>query len=85
MAKRKITVTVDEEHVEILKRLDESTSSVVNMALTEHFERRARSEALRMMLDQWDREFGPTDDPASKADARAAFDEADGILPRQTA
>lgn len=85
MAKRKITVTVDEEFVEILRRLDESASSVVNQALAEHFERRGSNEALGMMLDEWDRKFGPVDDPALEADARAAFEEAEGIIPRQTA
>lgn len=86
MAKRKITVTVDEELVEVLRQLDAgSISSVVNNALTEHVEKLGRLKALGMMLDEWDREFGPVDDPALEADARAAFDEAAGIIPRQTA
>ena len=84
MAKRKITVTVDEEYVEILRRLDESTSSVVNKALSVYFEHRARNDALGQMLDEWDRKFGPTGGEFLD-DAQAAFDEAAGIIPRQTA
>lgn len=86
MAKRKITVTVDEEHVDRMKRLHgESVSSIVNRALVAYFEHRARNDALGQMLAGWDREFGPVNDPALEADARAAFDEAEGIIPRRTA
>lgn len=85
MAKRKITVTVDEELVDWLRAVDTgSVSGVVNQALVELRERRAQNEALGMMLDEWDREFGPTDG-AYLADAQAAFDEAAGMLPRRTA
>lgn len=86
MAKRKITVTVDEQLVERMKRLHgETVSSVVNKALIVYFEHRARNDALGQMLAEWDRRFGPVNDPALEADAQAAFDEAAGIIPRQTA
>lgn len=85
MAKRKITVTVDEELVEALKQLGgESVSAVVNRALSEHIERLERREALGRMLDDWDRELGPTS-PESEASAKAAFDELDGIEFRESA
>lgn len=79
MAKRKITVTVDEEIVEQAHLLGvESLSAVVNEALTVHVERLARRAALRELLDTWEREFGPVSEAAA-ADARAAFDELDGV------
>lgn len=85
MAKRKITVTIDEELVDQLKNLGgENVSAVVNQALGEHVERLERLEALSRMIDDWDRELGPTS-PESQASAKAAFDEVDGIDLRATA
>ena len=85
MAKRKITVTVDEELVERAKRLGgQNVSAVVNQALGEHVERLERHEAMTRMIDDWDRELGPTS-PASQARAKAAFDELDGMDLRATA
>ena len=79
MAKRKITVTVDEEVVEQARLLGEShLSAVVNEALTQHVEQLARRMALRKLLDRWDAELGPVPD-ADVAAARAAFDELDGM------
>lgn len=78
MAKRKITVTVDEYLVDRLRKLPgDSVSAVVNQALSEHVERLERLEALDRMLEDWDRELGPTS-PAAQARAKAAFDELDG-------
>jgi post-segregation antitoxin (ccd killing protein) len=75
MAKRKITVTVDEGLVEQAQLLGvESLSAVVNEALAAHVERLARREALRRLLDDWDLEHGPVSDAAA-TEARAAFDE----------
>lgn len=78
MAKRKITVTVDEELVAQAHLLGvESLSAVVNQALAAHVERLARRAALRQLLDNWERELGPVSDVAA-AEARATFDELDG-------
>ncbi|MGH8907254.1 MAG: type II toxin-antitoxin system CcdA family antitoxin [Egibacteraceae bacterium] len=79
MAKRKITVTVDEEVVEQARLLGmDNFSAVVNEALTAHVERLARGAALDELLDDWERKFGPVSEAAA-AEARAAFDEVDGI------
>ncbi|MGH2706691.1 MAG: type II toxin-antitoxin system CcdA family antitoxin [Actinomycetota bacterium] len=52
MAKRKITVTVDEDLVELARRLGvETLSGVVNEALAAHLERLARRAALRQLLE----------------------------------
>jgi post-segregation antitoxin (ccd killing protein) len=78
MAKRKITVTVDEELVAQAQQLGEANlSAVVNEALGRHVERLVRQAALRRLLDAWDNEFGPVPEPEVEA-ARAAFDELDG-------
>lgn len=78
MAKRKITVTVDERLVEQAHLLGvESLSAVVNQALAAHIERVARRAALRRLLDGWDRECGPVSEAAA-AQAQAVFDELDG-------
>jgi len=77
MAKRKITVTVDEELVEALQQLDSGPlSAVVNGALAVEVERRARRAALARLLDEWDERFGPVGEDAAAA-AREAFDDLD--------
>lgn len=79
MAKRKITVTVDEDLVADVQALGaESLSSVVNAALASEVERRARAAALGRMLAEWDAAFGPVP-AAAVAAAGAAFDELDAI------
>ncbi|MGW0183239.1 type II toxin-antitoxin system CcdA family antitoxin [Nocardia sp. NPDC003345] len=79
MAKRKITVTIDEEVLEKARELgDAHLSAVVNAALTEHVDRMARRGALQELLDGWERSAGPVDD-ADARDAAAAFDELEGI------
>ena len=77
MAKRKITVSVDEHLVDLAHAFgDDKLSAVVNSALAEHVERLGRLAALRQLLDRWDAEAGPV--PAdARADALAAFDEAE--------
>lgn len=78
MAKRKITVTVDEDLVETAQALGaESLSSVVNQALAREVDRRARSAALGRLLADWEERLGPVDDAAS-AWASATFDTLDG-------
>jgi post-segregation antitoxin (ccd killing protein) len=77
MAKRKITVTVDEELVELAHAFgEERLSAVVNTALAEHVERLGRLATLRQLLDRWEAQAGPLP-PDVRADAAAAFDEAE--------
>jgi hypothetical protein len=78
MAKRKITVTVDEGLVSAVQAFGaESLSSVVNEALSREVERRARAAALGHLLAGWDASFGPVS-PRAAARAAAAFDDLDG-------
>lgn len=77
MAKRKITVTVDEELVDLAHEfLEEKLSAFVNTALAEHVERLGRLATLRQLLDRWEAQAGPVPSYV-RADAVAAFDEAD--------
>jgi hypothetical protein len=77
MAKRKITVTVDEELVDLAHEFgEEKLSAVVNAALSEHIERLGRLATLRRLLDQWEAQAGPVSAEV-RADAAAAFDEAE--------
>jgi post-segregation antitoxin (ccd killing protein) len=70
MAKRKITVTVDEGLLETVQDLGNlNLSSVVNEALGRHVDRLARRAALGQLLDSWDVE--------SEKAAAAAFDDLD--------
>ena len=79
MAKRKITVTVDEELVASVQALGgESLSAVVNDALAAEVERRARAAALARLLADWDATFGPVGAGAAAA-AAAAFDDLDAV------
>src|SRR5438094_10650963 len=79
MAKRKITVTVDENLVETVQALGaESMSSVVNAALTNEVDRRARAAALGRLLAVWDAAYGPVPDAAA-ASAAADFDDLDAV------
>jgi hypothetical protein len=77
MAKRKITVTVDEELVDTVQAIgSESLSAVVNAALAREVDRRARAVALRRLLAEWDTKFGTVPADAAAA-AAAAFDGVD--------
>lgn len=79
MAKRKITVTVDDDLVEAVHSLGAtSLSSVVNDALAREVERRARAAALDRLLVDWDATLGPVSAVAAAA-ARAAFDDLDAV------
>jgi hypothetical protein len=79
MAKRKITVTVDEELVEGVRALGaESLSAVVNEALASEVQRRARAAALGRLLADWDATYGPVG-PEAAAAAAAAFDDLDAV------
>lgn len=78
MAKRKITVTVDEEIVDLIRSEGaENLSAVVNRALREYADRLDRRIGLRELLDEWDERLGPIPEE-HLAWARAAFDELDG-------
>ena len=79
MAKRKITVTVDEHLVESVQQLGaESLSSVINTALAAEVERRARAAALQRQLAEWDGTYGPVSPDAAQEAARA-FDDLDAL------
>ncbi len=84
MAKRKITVTVDESLVEAVQTLGaESLSGVVNAALAAEVDRRARSAALGRLLAGWDEAYGPVPDDLA-ADAAATFDDLDATAEATT-
>jgi hypothetical protein len=77
MAKRKITVTVDDELVDAVRALNaDSLSSVVNAALANELDRRARAATLGRILGDWDARFGTVPDEVAAA-ASAAFDDLD--------
>lgn len=77
MAKRKITVTVDEDLVEAVQALGaDSLSAVVNAALGSELDRRSRAAALGRMLAEWDNTLGTVPDHVA-ATAAAAFDDVD--------
>lgn len=79
MAKRKVTVTIDEELLDLLQEQGtENVSAAVNEALAEHAERVGRLAALRSQLDRWDRQFGPVSAKAER-EAQRAFDALDGL------
>lgn len=80
MAKRKVTVTVDEELIDAVRADDGSTlSAVVNEALEREVERRGRRAALGRLLAEWEAAGGPVS-PEAAAVARAAFDELDASV-----
>ncbi len=79
MAKRKITVTVDEYLVDAAQQLGgESLSGIVNAALADELDRRLRAAALARLLADWDSQFGPVPDETARW-AAAAFDNADAL------
>jgi hypothetical protein len=81
MAKRKITVTVDDDLVEtVLAQGEQSLSSVVNAALAKEVDRRARSAALGRLVAEWEEALGPVSSQAA-AEAAAAFDDLDVLAP----
>ncbi len=79
MAKRKVTVTLDAEVLDLLRAQGaENVSATINEALADHVERAGRLAALRSQLDRWDATFGPVSAKAAD-EARRAFDELDGV------
>lgn len=79
MAKRKITVTIDEDLLDALSELGaENVSSTMNIALRREVESRARNQALGELLDTWREQYGDLTDE-ERAEAQASFDELDGF------
>ena len=62
VAKRKVSVSLDEDLVEELEREDQGLSAQVNLALRAELERRRRTRLLTELLDQLDEEHGPVDE-----------------------
>jgi antitoxin CcdA len=61
-AKRKVSVSLDEDLVEELEREDQGLSAQVNLALRAELERRRPNRLLVELLDQLDAEHGPVDE-----------------------
>jgi FKBP-type peptidyl-prolyl cis-trans isomerase (trigger factor) len=62
VAKRKVSVSLDEDLVEELEREEEGLSTQVNGAVRAELERRRRNRLLSEMLDRLDAEHGPVDE-----------------------
>jgi post-segregation antitoxin (ccd killing protein) len=62
VTKRKVSVSLDEDLVDELKREDEGLSAQVNAAVIAELERRRRNRLLVELLDQLDAERGPVDE-----------------------
>ena len=60
-AKRKISLSLDEDLVEELEREEQGLSAQVNLAVRAELERRRRHRLLVELLDQLDAEHGPVD------------------------
>ena len=85
MAKRKITVTVDEDVLDNLRLLGaDNVSGVVNEAVRAHVDRLARLAALQSWVADWESGYGPIS-PEAAAEAEADLDALDGAGERQTA
>jgi hypothetical protein len=80
MAKRKITVTVDESVLEAIERLGiENLSSTVNNALLAEVDTVGHRQALGELLAYWDEKYGEVSAADLEA-ARAAFTELDRVV-----
>jgi Arc/MetJ family transcription regulator len=78
MAKRKITVTVDEAILAAIETLGvENLSSTVNAALAAEVETLGHRTALGVLLDHWDSLYGAVSSADLEA-AASAFGELDG-------
>jgi antitoxin CcdA len=62
LAKRKISVSLDQDLVKELEAVGESLSAQVNVALRAQLERRRRRRLLAELLDRLDEEHGPVDE-----------------------
>src|ERR1700758_5081167 len=61
-AKRKVSVSLDEDLVAELEAADEALSGQVNEAIRAEVERRRRNRLLADMLDSLDARYGPVDE-----------------------
>ncbi len=61
-AKRKVSVSLDEDLVAEFEAADEALSGQVNEAIRAEVERRRRNRLLTDMLDSLDAEHGPVDE-----------------------
>jgi post-segregation antitoxin (ccd killing protein) len=61
-AKRKVSVSLDEDLVEELEREDQGLSTQVNQVLRAELERRRRNRLLLELLDELDAAHGPVDE-----------------------
>src|ERR1700681_3139381 len=61
-AKRKVSVSLDEDLVAELEAADEALSGQVNEAIRAEVERRRRNRLLTDMLDSLDARYGPVDE-----------------------
>lgn len=62
VAKRKLSISLDEDLVRSLEGFDESVSMQINAAVREDLARRVRRHQLVEMLDRLDEEHGPVDE-----------------------
>ena len=61
-AKRKVSVSLDEDLVAELEAADEALSGQVNEAIRAEVEQRRRNRLLTDMLDSLDAQYGPVDE-----------------------
>jgi len=61
-AKRKVSISLDEDLVAELEAAGHSLSAQVNEAMREELERRRRERLLVELVDQLDAELGPVDE-----------------------
>jgi post-segregation antitoxin (ccd killing protein) len=62
IAKRKVSISLDEDLVQELEREGQGLSAQVNVAVRAELEHRRRQRLLLEMLDQLDAEHGPADE-----------------------
>jgi post-segregation antitoxin (ccd killing protein) len=61
-AKRRVSISLDEDLVRELQRRDQGISTQINSALRAEVERRCRDRLLLELLDRLDGEHGPVDE-----------------------
>lgn len=62
IAKRKVSISLDEDLVEELEREGQALSAQINVAVRQELEHRQRQRLLVELLDQLDAEHGPVDE-----------------------
>ena len=85
MAKRKVTVMIDEDILDSLSDLGaDNVSSIMNDALRSWLDALVRNQALGELLDSWREQYGDLSE-AERAEAKATFDELDGFVAKKVA